>query len=114
MRHRIEKRNKPDGPAAIRTGVWLVVFGLVVLCVFTIDVSRRHTSQPTTATASRDTADQDASPRPRVSVRRTAHKKFTAKAYKSGTDYNTGESPLSIIDHMIQDRRTWVDTGHNF
>jgi hypothetical protein len=107
MRQRIEQKKKADGPLGIRTGVWLTVFGLVLVCLLTISLSQRHSSRPTTETPLENVAGQDSSNRPRVSVQRTPNIKFTPKDYESGSDNE--DALWSMAEQMAQDRRTWVD-----
>jgi len=105
----IEQKKKADGPLGIRTCVWITVSGLVLVCLVTISLSQRPSSRPTTETALEDVADQDSSNRPQVSVQRTAHIKFRPKVYESGSDYNSEDALLSMVEQMTQDRRTWMD-----
>jgi len=108
MRDGIKQNNKADGPLGIRTGVWLVVFGLLLVCVLTISLPRRHTSVPTPEAASEDVAVQSLLHRP-ASGRHTAREQFTPEVYESAAGYDIGEAQLSMIEQMVQDRRTWTD-----
>ena len=113
MRHCIEQKDKADGPLGIRIGVWLSVFGMVLVCLLAISLSQRQSSRPTTETALEDVADQDSSNRSQLSVRWTARIKFTPKVYESGSDYNNEDAVLSMIEQMTQDRRTWMDNSQS-
>ena len=110
MRERIQQNKKADCPLGIRTGVWLIVFGSVLVSVLTINLSRHHTSQPTRDTASEALPDLDSSTH-RPSFRRTAHREFTPAAYESGPSDDIGEAHLTMIEQMTQDRRTWMDSS---
>jgi len=101
-------RRTADGPLVVRTGVWLIVLVLALVCVLPIKLSLDHTSRPTRGTASEDLADPDSSIQPPASVR-TVHKRFTAEAYESGSGYDSRDALLSMVEQMTQDRRTWMD-----
>src|SRR6266498_1139307 len=97
-----------DGPLGVRTGVWLIVLVLALVCVLPIKLSLDHTGRPTRGTASEDLADHDSSIHPPASVR-TVHKRFPAEAYESGSGYDSRDALLSMVEQMTQDRRTWMD-----
>jgi hypothetical protein len=99
---------KANGPLGIRTSVWLILFGAVLVCVLTIALSRRHTSLVTRDAASENVAHQESSTR-RASFRRTSHIEFTPTAYESGSSSDLDEVQLAMIEQMTQDRRTWMD-----
>jgi len=105
MRQSIEQNKKADRPG-IRTGVWLTVFGLVLVCLLTISFPK---CRATTETSLEDMADQDSVIQPHGSVQRTSHIKFTPKVSDSGSDYDNEEALLTVVEQLTQDRRTWMD-----
>src|SRR5688572_17249524 len=105
MRQRIEQKQKADRPPVIRTGVWLTVFGLVLVCLLTISLSQRHASRPTTEAPWEDGADQDSSNEPLVRVQRTVNLKFTLNDYENGSDYDNEDALWFMVEQMAQDRR---------
>lgn len=86
MRSRIVQNEKNGAPLGIRTGVWLTVFGLLLLCMVAISLSRRSTTRPAgeTASSSGDATRQDSSASPQANGRRTTHKYFAPEVYESG------------------------------
>jgi hypothetical protein len=93
----------------IRIGVWLLVFGLVLVCVLAIDLCLHHRNRLPGATSSDGVADQDASTQTLASVRRTTYEELMPDVYQIGEVYEIGEAQWSMIEQMIQDRGTWMD-----
>ena len=50
MQRLIEKNEKTDYPFGIRSSVWCIIFGFVLVCAIAIWLSRPHVSQPTATT----------------------------------------------------------------
>ena len=106
MREQIEQSKKTDGPLGIRIGIWLIVSGAVLACVFTIGRSSRTTQ------LSHDTASENLRMRNHsheTSSRRAGHIEFTPATYENGETWDFDEAQLSMIEQMTQDRRTWWD-----
>jgi len=101
---------KGEGPLGIRTGVWITVFGLVVLAgLLTMSLFQRPASRPTTESAVVDMAGRHSSDRPQAGVPWTSRIKFTPKAPASGSDDDLEDALSAIVEPMTQDRRTWTD-----
>jgi hypothetical protein len=67
MRNCLVQNEKEVAPLGIRSGVWLTVLNLALLCLLAINLSRRHTSQPAFETASSSVETvQDSSTRQRA------------------------------------------------
>jgi len=109
MRQRLKQIKKGEGPLGIRTAVWLSTFGLMLVGVLTIHLSRQHREPPAGEIASAEVADQDSLPLPQARVRRAAHREVTPNVCESGVGCDKGEALFSMIEQMIQDRRTWMD-----
>ena len=107
MREQIEQSKKTDGPLGIRIGVWLIVSGAVLACVFTISRSSRYTTQLSHDTASENLRMRNHSHE--TSSRRAGHIEFTPATYENGETWDFDEAQLSMIEQMTQDRRTWWD-----
>ena len=107
MRHHFNQNKKVDGPLGIRPTVWLVVFGLVLVCMLLI--SRHHIQQPTREIAVEEVREQDASLHSRPKIRRTAQTEVRPESYEAQVGYGNGEIDLSMVEQMVQDRRTWMD-----
>ena len=104
MRQHLNRNQKVDGPLGIRPTVWFVVFGLVLVCVLMI--SRCHIEQPTLDVAAEEVPEQNASPRSWPKIRRTAQAEVRPE---DQVGYGNGEIDLSMVEQMVQDRRTWMD-----
>src|SRR5213594_4718581 len=102
MRDRIEQSRKTDGPLGIRTGVWFIVFGAVLMCAVMIGLSSRQTSRPSHDIASEVLPAQGSSTRT-ASFRRTSQREFIPAAYLSGSSYDIDEAQLTMIERMTQD-----------
>jgi|SRR6185369_1097107 len=116
MKSRILQARKADGPLGIRTGLWLIVFGILILCVFVIRLSptRNDPAAFMTATGSVDAKPQDLPARPHAIARRTATKYSATEVYQSGGVRGDAgdqflEMALSEIAQKIQDRHSWID-----
>jgi hypothetical protein len=109
MRQPIAHNNKAGGPLGIRSGVWLIVFGLLLLCVLTISLSYHHAYSRSGDIASEAIAGQDSSLPSQTRPRRTADKEITPEVHDGGAAYDIGEPEFAVIEQMVQDRRTWVD-----
>ena len=116
MKSRIVQAKKADGPLGIRTSVWLIVFGMLFLCVFVMRFSptRKGPAVVMTATSSADAKRQDLPTRPHAIDRRTASKYFSAEVHQSGAaPSDVGDQVLEMelteIAQMIADRHNWID-----
>ena len=106
MQQHLIRNKKVDAPHGIRNTVWLVVFGLVLVCVLIIS---RHYIAPGREIAAEEVREQDSSPHSSPMVRRTAQTEVRPKAYEERGGYGNGETELSMVEQIVQDRRTWVD-----
>jgi len=109
MRQRNDQNKKTDGPLGIRTVVWLVVLGLVLACLLTIHVSRHETGASADKIVSEQLEGQRSSPGPQAQFRRTAYRRITPDVYESEARYDNEEAQFSMVEQMLQDRRTWMD-----
>jgi hypothetical protein len=112
MKSRILQARKADGPLGIRTGLWLIVFGTLILCVFIVRLSPtgKGPTAVMTATSSVDGKRQDL---PLTTARRTASKPFAPEVHQSGGARSDAgdqllEMALSEIAQRIQDRHSWI------
>ena len=111
MKSLILQAKKADGPLGIRTSVWLIVFGTLLLCVSVIRLSptRKGPAVVMTPTSSVDAERQDLPVRPHAIARRTASKYFAPEVHRSGGARSDAGDPLlemalSEIAQKIQDR----------
>jgi hypothetical protein len=104
MREHLNRNKKVDGPLGIRSTVWLVVFGLVLVCMLLI--SRHHIEQPTREIALEEVPEQNSSPHSWPKIHRTAQAEIRPE---NQVGYGNGEIDLSMVEQMVQDRRTWMD-----
>jgi len=115
MKSRTLQAKKADGPLGIRTRVWLIVFGMLVLCVFVIRLSptRKGPAVVMIATSSVDAKRQDLPARSHAIARRTASKHFATEVHQSGGARSDAgdqllEMELSEIAQIIEDRHSWI------
>jgi len=115
MKSRTLQAKKADGPLGIRTRVWLIVFGMLVLCVFVIRLSltRKGPAVVMIATSSVDAKPQDLPARPRAIARWTASTYFAPEVHQSGGARSDEgdqlfEMELSEIAQIIEDRHSWI------
>jgi len=105
MRQHLNGNKKADGPLGVRPAVWLVVFGLVLVCMLII--SRHHTEQPAREMAVEEVREQNSSPRSWPKIHRMAEVEVRPEVYHVQVGYR--EIDLSMVEQMVQDRRTWMD-----
>ena len=115
MKSRILQAKKADGPLGIRKSVWLIVFGMLLLCVFVIRLSpkRKGPAVVMTATSSLDAKRQDLPARSHAIARRTASKNLAPEIHQSGGARSDAgdqllEMELSEIAQIIEDRHSWI------
>jgi len=109
MREQIEQSKKTDGPLGIRIGVWLIVSGAVLACVFTISRSSRYTAQLSHDTASENLRMRNHSHE--TSSRRAGHIEFTPATYENGETWDFDEAQLSIRpDPLSPDAPSWWES----
>lgn len=101
------RKKKTDGPPGIRPAVWLFVFGLALVCMLLI--SRHHIEQPTREMVVEEVPEQNTSPHSGPKIRRIAQTEVKLEAYEDQVGYRNGEIDLSMVEQMVQDRRTWMD-----
>jgi hypothetical protein len=104
MRQHLNRNKKVDGLHGIRPAVWLVVFGLVLVCLLLI--SRHHVEQPAREMAVEGVLEQNSSPHSWPKIRRAAQ---TEVRPDDLVGYGNGEIDLSMGEQMAQDRRRWMD-----
>src|SRR5688500_11090871 len=109
MRDRSERRKKADGPFGIRTSVWLIVFGMGLLCALAIQVSAPHAGPSGGAIAAMAMAEPQALPNPQARVRKIAHREASLAADESWANSDSEFALLSLVEQIVQDRRTWMD-----
>jgi len=107
MRQHFNQNKKVDGPLGIRPTVWFVVFGLVLVCMLLI--SRYQTEQPPREIAVEEVPEQNSSPHSWPKIRTAAQAEFGPEVYVDQVGYGNGEIDLSMVEQMVQDRRTWMD-----
>jgi hypothetical protein len=110
------RATKADGPLGIRTSVWLMVFGMFLLCVFVVRLfpTRRGPTIVLSATRSANAKRPELPADPHVIAQRTASKYFAHAAHKSGGGRSDAgeqllETALSEIEQIIEDRHSWID-----
>ena len=105
MKNRIGQSKPTNAPPGIRTGVWLIMLGLLMLCLFVVSLSYRNAihSAGVSASGSKDAIREDSSSRPRAAVRRVAY-----NFAPDGADYDNEAAELSLVERMTQDRQTWT------
>lgn len=108
MRHYNKENKNAERPVSIRPVFWVVIFGLMLPCLFLIDLSRRRANLPTSEAASEDVSDHDSSTRRKGRVGRIGDHEFRIEVYEPGARSDDGEAQFLLIGQMIQDRRTWV------
>jgi len=79
----------------------------VFVCMLIIN--RHHIASPTREIAVEEVRKQDSSPHSWPKVRRTAQTEFRPEVYENRGGYGNGEIDLSMVEQIVQDRRTWVD-----
>ena len=104
-----EQNKKTGGPLGIRAGIWLVVFGLLLACMLTIWLPRHYTNSTMREISSEDQRTKSSFARPQAGVRRTANEGSMREVSRNGADYDIGDAQVSMIEQMVQDRRTWTD-----
>jgi len=116
MKSLILQAKKADGPLGIRTSVWLIVFGTLLLCVSVIRLSptRKGPAKVMTVTSSADAKRQKLPARLHAIARRTGSKHFALKFHQNGGARSDAgdqllEMALSEIAQKIQDRHSWID-----
>lgn len=107
MRQHLNRNKKVDGPLGIRPKVWLAVSGLVLVCM--LIVSRHHAEQPTREIAMEEVREQNVPPHSWPMIRRPAQTEVRPKTPEDQIGYGNGEIDLSMVEQMVQDRRTWMD-----
>ena len=84
-----------------------------LLCVLTIFLSRPPADPPSDPGALMTLEPPPASPRFQTGVRRVALREaLAADQTRVGVEFDNEEAWLAVIEQMVQDRRTWLDTGH--
>jgi len=106
MREHLNHNKKVDGPRGIRPTVWLVVLGLALVC--TLLITRHHTEQPTREILEA-VREQNSSFHSRPRIHRTARTEIRPEAYEDPVGHGNVEIDLSMVEQMVQDRRTWMD-----
>ena len=117
MKSCIVKAKQADGTLGIRTRVWLIVFGMLLLCVFAIRLSptRIGPAVAVSATSSADAKRQDSPARPHAIARGNASKYFApdevhqSHGARSDAGDRLFEMALSDIAQTIEDRHSWID-----
>jgi hypothetical protein len=117
MKSCIVKAKQADGTLGIRTRVWLIVFGMLLLCVFAIRLSptRIGPAVAVSATSSADAKRQDSPARPHAIARRNAFKYSApdevhqSRGARSDAGDQLFEMALSDIAQTIEDRHSWID-----
>jgi hypothetical protein len=108
MREQVRQTKKADGPFGIRTLVWLIVFGLALVCVLMVSVSSRYASQPTPTPDLESPSYQEASNHKARSLR--PHRiEFAVETGQDRASNDLDEAQLATIEQMTQDSRTWWD-----
>src|SRR5437667_1032459 len=99
MKNRIGQSKATNAPPGIRTGVWLIMLGLLMLCLFVVSLSYRNAihSAGVSASGSKDPIRENSSSRPRAAVRRAAHN-FTPDVLQTGVDYDNEAAELSLVE----------------
>jgi hypothetical protein len=72
-------------------------------------ISRHHTEQPTREITVEEVREQNSSPHSWPKIRRAAQTEVRPEAYEDQVGYGNGEIDLSMVEQMVQDRKTWVD-----
>jgi len=109
MKSCIVKAKQADGTLGIRTRVWLIVFGMLLLCVVAIRLSstRKGPAVAVTATSSADANRQDFPARPPATARRS-------RGSRSDAGDPLFEMALSDIAQIIEDRHSWIDPAWRY
>jgi hypothetical protein len=101
-------KNK-DGVLGIRTGVWFVMFvmmlGCLMLVYFHADLARPNAATLTPAAISHQLVVHNRSSR----SGRTSHSRLPVQQLQSATSPEPPEVYLDLFEQMSQDRRSWVD-----
>jgi hypothetical protein len=107
MRQHLNDNKKVDGPLGIRPTVWLVVFGLVLVCMLII--SQHQTEQSTREIAVEGIREQNSPLHSWPRIHRTAQREVRPESYEDPVGHGDVEIDLSMVEQMVQDRRTWMD-----
>ena len=107
MREHFNRNKKVDGPLGIRPTVWLVVFGLVLVCMLLI--TGHHSEQPTREITVEEIREQNSSPHSRPRIHIPVMTEVRPEAYEDPVGQGNIEIDLSMVEQMVQDRRTWMD-----
>src|SRR4051794_10382676 len=105
MRKRIQQSKKADGLLSVRISIWLILFGSVLICALTIRVSQNRRDQ---LAASENPSNEEPS-RHNTGALRPNHIAHAPSTDDSGVTFDFNEYQLTVIDEMMQDRRTWMD-----
>jgi hypothetical protein len=72
-------------------------------------ISRHHIEQPTREIAVEAVREQNSPSHSRPRIHRTARTEVRPEAHEDPVGQGNVEIDLSMVEQMVQDRRTWMD-----